>query len=132
MQLHLAVIARDGEVKSHQEDQLLMGRAPGYKPSRLGEKIIEIRQKLGLSQNGLIRYLGLTEELFQGDISAFELGNRIPDLRTLLLLAKAVGVYVDALIDDELDLPEKLPANPKTEGTRRKKTSHRKTRPKVS
>lgn len=97
-----------------------MGKAPGYKPKRLGEKIVEIRRKLGLSQNGLIRHLGLTEELFQGDISAFELGNRIPDLRTLLLLANAVGVYVDVLIDDELDLPDKLPARPKSEGIRRK------------
>jgi transcriptional regulator with XRE-family HTH domain len=101
-----------------------MGKAPSYKPARLGQKIIEIRNKLGLSQNGLIRHLKLTEELFQGDISAFELGNRVPDLRTLLLLAKAAGVYVDVLIDDELDLPEKLPAHPKSEGIKRKR-SHR-------
>lgn len=100
-----------------------MGKAPSYKPARLGLKIVEIRKKLGLSQNGLIKHLGLAEELFQGDISAFELGNRIPDLRTLLMLAKTVGVYVDVLIDDELDLPEKLPANPKSEGIKRKKSS---------
>ena len=103
-----------------------MGKAPGYKPARLGQKIVEIRGQLGLSQNGLIRHLGLTDEMFQGDISAFELGNRVPDLRTLLLLAKAVGVYVDVLIDDELDLPEKLPARPKSEGIRLKKSSRSK------
>jgi len=103
-----------------------MGKAPGYKPKRLGEKIVEIRRKLDLSQNGLIRHLGLAEELFQGDISAFELGNRIPDLRTLLLLANAVGVYVDVLIDDELDLPDKLPARPKSEGIRRKSSRSKK------
>jgi transcriptional regulator with XRE-family HTH domain len=103
-----------------------MGKAPGYKPLHLGQKIVEARRKLGLSQNGLIRHLGLTEELFQGDISAFELGNRIPDLRTLLLLANAVGVYVDVLIDDELDLPEELPAKPKSEGIKRKKSSRSK------
>jgi transcriptional regulator with XRE-family HTH domain len=100
-----------------------MGKAPGYKPSRLGHKIVEIRRKLDLSQNGLIRHLGLTEVLFQGDISAFELGNRIPDLRTLLLLANAVGVYVDVLIDDDLDLPETLPARLKSDGVKRKKSS---------
>jgi transcriptional regulator with XRE-family HTH domain len=99
-----------------------MGKAPSYKPKKLGQKMVEIRRKLGLSQNGLIRYLGLTEELFQGDVSAFELGNRVPDLRTLLLLAKAVGVFVDVLVDDELELPEKLPASPKSEGIRRKKS----------
>lgn len=97
-----------------------MGKAPGYKPVRLSTKIVEVRGRLGLSQNGLIRYLGLQDELLQGDISAFELGNRVPDLRTLLLLAQAIGVYVDVLIDDDLDLPEKLPARPKSAGVRHK------------
>jgi transcriptional regulator with XRE-family HTH domain len=96
-----------------------MGRAPSYKPARLGEKIVKIRRALGLSQNGLLRRLGLTEELFQGDISAYELGNRVPDLRTLLLLANVAGVFVDVLIDDSLDLPDELPASPKSEGIRR-------------
>ena len=97
-----------------------MGKAAAYKPARLGQKIVEIRRQLGLSQIGLIRHLGLREEMLQGDISAFELGNRVPDLRTLMLLAKAAGVFVDVLIDDELDLPKKLPAHPKSEGVRRK------------
>lgn len=95
-----------------------MGKAPAYKPVKLGQKLVEIRRKLGLSQNGLIKYLGLTEELFQGDISAFELGNRVPDLRTLLLLAKSIGVYVDVLIDDELNLPDKLPSPVKHGGVK--------------
>jgi transcriptional regulator with XRE-family HTH domain len=103
-----------------------MGRAPSYKPARLGEKIVQIRRELGLSQNGLLRQLGLTEVLFQGDISAYELGNRVPDLRTLLLLANLAGVFVDVLIDDTLDLPNKLPASPKSEGIRRKRTTHKK------
>jgi len=97
-----------------------MGKYPTYRPARLGEKIVEIRRQLGLSQNGLIRRLGLEEELFQGDISAYELGNRVPDLRTLLLLARVAGVYVDALIDDLVDLPDKLPAKPKSEGRKKR------------
>jgi transcriptional regulator with XRE-family HTH domain len=105
-----------------------MGRAPSYKPARLGEKIVTIRRELGLSQNGLIRRLELTEVLFQGDISAYELGHRVPDLRTLLLLANVAGVFVDVLIDDLLDLPDKLPASPKNEGVRRKRTTHDKRR----
>jgi transcriptional regulator with XRE-family HTH domain len=104
-----------------------MGRAPSYKPARLGEKIVKIRRELGLSQNGLLRRLGLNEALFQGDISAYELGNRVPDLRTLLLLADLAGVFVDVLIDDTLDLPDKLPASPKSDGIRRKRPT-RKTR----
>lgn len=103
-----------------------MGRAPTYKPARLGEKIIQIRRELGLSQNGLLRRLGLTEALFQGDISAYELGNRVPDLRTLLLLANLAGVFVDVLIDDTLDLPNNLPASPKNPGIRRKRPTRSK------
>jgi transcriptional regulator with XRE-family HTH domain len=103
-----------------------MGRAPSYKPERLGEKLVEIRRKLGLSQNGLIKYIGLSDELFQGDISAYELGNRVPDLRTLLVLAHAAGVYVDVLIDDSLDLPDNLPARPKSAGIQRKVKSSKK------
>lgn len=105
---------------------LLMGRAPSYKPARLGEKIVQMRRELGLSQNGLLRRLGLTEVLFQGDISAYELGNRVPDLRTLLLLANLAGVFVDVLIDDTLDLPDKLPASPKSQGVRHKRATRSK------
>jgi transcriptional regulator with XRE-family HTH domain len=108
-----------------------MGKSPSYKPLRLAEKILNIRRQLGLSQNGLIRHLGLSDELFQGDISAFELGNRVPDLRTLLLLAQASGVYVDVLVDDSLDLPDRLPANPKSAGIKRKNSSNSSFKPNV-
>lgn len=103
-----------------------MGRAASYKPARLGGKIVQIRREMGLSQNGLLRQLGLTEVLFQGDISAYELGHRVPDLRTLLLLSNLAGVFVDVLIDDTLDLPNKLPASPKSEGIKRKRTTRTK------
>lgn len=105
-----------------------MGRAASYKPARLGEKIVQIRQALDLSQNGLLKRLGLNDVLFQGDISAYELGHRVPDLRTLLLLAETAGVFVDVLIDDSLDLPNKLPANPKSQGIRRKRATYGKSR----
>lgn len=97
-----------------------MGKAPRARPARLGQKIVEIRRKLDLSQNGLIRHLGLENKLFQGDVSAWELGNREPDLPTLLLIARAANIYVEALIDDTVDLPERLPAKYKSEGIKRK------------
>ncbi len=49
-----------------------MGRAALQKPARLAEKLLEIRQSLELSQNGLIRFLGFDDELTQAEISAFE------------------------------------------------------------
>jgi transcriptional regulator with XRE-family HTH domain len=87
-----------------------MGRTSRRKPARLGEKLSYIRQALGLSQNQLIRRLGF-EELVQGTISAFESGRREPSLLVLLAYARTARVSVEALIDDDLDLPDKLPAN---------------------
>lgn len=87
-----------------------MGRASQSKPAHLPEKLRRIRMALGLSQNGLIRHMGLWDELTQADISAFERGIRVPSLPILLRYAKAAGVYIDWLADDKLDLPEKMPA----------------------
>jgi transcriptional regulator with XRE-family HTH domain len=87
-----------------------MGRMPRPKPARLAEKLIRIRQSLGLSQNGMLARLGLNEKLFRSAISGYELGTREPPLPVLLEYARSVGVWVDVLIDDELDLPAKLPS----------------------
>jgi transcriptional regulator with XRE-family HTH domain len=95
-----------------------MGRTSRQKPLRLANKLLAIRQTLGLSQNELIRHLGMNEDLIQGTISAYELGNREPSLLVLLNYARVAGVYVDVLVDDEVDLPAKLPARPKSEGRR--------------
>lgn len=102
-----------------------MGRTARRKPARLGKKLLCIREALGLSQNQLIRRLRF-EELVQGTISAFESGAREPSLLVLLEYARVANVSVECFIDDELDLPERLPANPKSEGIRRKKPSRSK------
>jgi transcriptional regulator with XRE-family HTH domain len=96
-----------------------MGRASRTKPARLAEKLFQIRTALGLSQNEMINRLGLTEELLREEVSAFERGIREPPLPILLRYARAVGVYVDVLIDDELDLPEKLPSGHKSQAAAR-------------
>jgi transcriptional regulator with XRE-family HTH domain len=93
-----------------------MAKASRKKPERLAEKLLEIRQKLGLSQNGLIRRLGLTEELEQDYVSKFERGVLVPPLHVLLAYAEAVNVWVEALIKDSVDLPEALPSRQKHEG----------------
>lgn len=98
-----------------------MGRSSRTKPARLAEKLLQIRMALGLSQNGMLKQLGFDEDLFQGSISGYELGTREPPLPVLLKYAQAAGVWIDVLVDDEIDMPEKLPATPKSEGIRRKK-----------
>ena len=101
-----------------------MGITTRPKPRRLPEKLLHIRLALGLSQNEMLRHLGLGEGYFRSSISGYELGTREPPLPILLKYARAAEVYVDALIDDSIDLPERLPANQKYEWALRH-TRHR-------
>jgi transcriptional regulator with XRE-family HTH domain len=103
-----------------------MGSAARRKPSRLAEKLLMIRNGLGLSQNGLIRRMGFTDDLTQAEISMFERGIRIPPLPILLEYSRAANVYVEVLIDDSLDLPAKIPLREKHGGVRRKVIPKRK------
>jgi hypothetical protein len=47
--------------------------------------------------------------LYPGHIGLYESGQREPPLPVLLRYARIAEVYVDVLIDDNLDLTEKLP-----------------------
>ena len=90
-----------------------MGRASKRSPTRLAEKLLQIRSALGLSQNEIISRLGLADELLQASISGYELGTRIPPLHVILAYAEAAGICTDVLLNDRLNLPAKLPAKPK-------------------
>ena len=96
-----------------------MGSASRPKPRRLAEKLRQIRERLGLSQNGMLDRLELSEKKSRNSISNYEIGTREPPLEILLNYARAANVYVDALIDDKLDLPAKLPSSVKHEGIKR-------------
>lgn len=90
-----------------------MGRNARPRPKRLPEKLLHIRMALGLSQNAMLLRLGLQEKLFRTAISGYELGTSEPSLLTVLQYARVAGICTDALLDDDLDLPEKLPSKPK-------------------
>lgn len=98
-----------------------MGRKPRERPVRLAEKLAQIRMTLGLSQNEMIRRLGAEDTLTQNRISDYELGVHEPSLLTLLRYARAANVSMEAIVDDELDLPEKMPSAKKHEGVRRRR-----------
>ncbi len=87
-----------------------MGRSSRRKQKRLAEKLLQIRLALGLSQDGMLRRLGLSDDLYRTNISSYERGEREPPLFALLAYARTVGISTDVLIDDELDLPSKLRA----------------------
>lgn len=104
-----------------------MGRGARMRPERLPKKIAQIRLALGDTQEGMARRLGFPE-ITREYVSGFERGTREPPLPVLLRIADIAGVYVDVLIDDEVNLPEALPAHPKSIGVKmpmktRKKSS---------
>lgn len=88
-----------------------MGRSRRLQPLHLARKLAEIRERLDLSQTQMVKRLGESRSKLQpGHISEFEAGMREPSLPVLLSYAQVAGVYVDVLIDDAIDLPERLPA----------------------
>ena len=95
--------------------------APRPKPERLAEKLLAIREALGVSQPELLRRLGVEHLIEYHIISRYESGKREPPLMILLEYARLANVYVDALIDDGLDLPGRLPSPSKSEGVRSRK-----------
>jgi len=86
------------------------------RPERLTEKLLQIRIAFGLSQNGMLEKLRLSEDLSRSTISSYELGASQPPLPTLLGYARLAGVCLDVLVDDQLDLPKYLPGTPKHRG----------------
>jgi transcriptional regulator with XRE-family HTH domain len=87
-----------------------MPRGIRRRPKLLAAKLRQIREDLGLSQDGMVERLGAREYIERGKISDYERGVREPDLLTLKAYAVAAGVLVDDLIDDDVRLPEKLSA----------------------
>ncbi len=95
-----------------------MGRTPREKPARLAEKLLRIREALGLSQDGMLHRLGLKQQLTREEVSKYERGVRVPSLPTILKYARTSGLVVDYLIDDDLDLPNTLPVTNKVKGSK--------------
>ena len=85
-----------------------MGKTARERPDRLAEKLKQIREGLGLSQNEILVRLGLEDRLSRTAISGYELGTSEPALLTLLKYSRLAGVHMEVLVDDELDLPERM------------------------
>jgi len=80
------------------------------RPARLAKKLLLIRQELGLSQGGLVRHLGLENQIGRDYVSKFENDLLEPTLNVLLAYARAIsrsksGEILEAIIDDEKDIP---------------------------
>jgi transcriptional regulator with XRE-family HTH domain len=97
-----------------------MGRKARTRPERLSEKLLQIRLALGLSQSELLRRLGFEGVMDYRRISEFERGTTEPHLSVVLKYARVAGVHMEDIVDDEFDLPERLPGNVSYQGITRK------------
>lgn len=94
-----------------------MGSRKRPRAMRLHEKLRQLREAYNLSQSEIISRLGLSDELKQSDISAFERDpmdkwSREPALPHLLRYARIAGVPLEVLVDDEIELPDRLAPDP--------------------
>ena len=73
-------------------------------PRRLASKLRKARIRLGVTQQEMAdRLTTKRSPVYPGHISEFEQGKREPSLIVLLRYARAAGVPVESLIDDEID-----------------------------
>ncbi len=90
-----------------------MGRKARPQPERLGEKLLRIRNALGLSQSEMFKRLEVEDLISYKQLSKYELGITEPPLIVLLRYARVAGIHMEVIVDDEMDLPARLPSKPK-------------------
>lgn len=83
------------------------------RPKRLGNKLLQIRSAMALSQTEILKRLGFEDSIPYTRISDYELDKRVPPLPILLEYARIARVHLEDLVDDELELPVKLPGQVK-------------------
>jgi transcriptional regulator with XRE-family HTH domain len=87
-----------------------MGSAPRPRPARLAVKLQQLRMRLGVTQAEMFERLGDTgTRLRVGHVGEFETGERVPTLQVALAYARAAGIPMELIVNDDLDLPERLP-----------------------
>ena len=99
-----------------------MGRASRrrYMPARLGEKFLQIRTALNLTQESMPARLELPTKITQSNISAYERGMKEPPIFVIMKYAHVANVWIDVLVEDSLDLPSRIPSSRKHKGVMRK------------
>ena len=81
---------------------------PRPKPKNLGKKLRQIRETLDIKQPYMPARLGLFG-MHPCRISEYENGVREPSAMTLLAYADLAGVHLEDIVNDNVELPEKLP-----------------------
>lgn len=86
-----------------------MGRARRPKPVHLASKLKLVRLGLNLSQEQMVERLNYKQSpLVASQISEFENDKREPPVQVILCYARAAGIPMECLVDDEMPLPETI------------------------
>lgn len=72
------------------------------RPERLAEKLLHIREALGLSQREMAERLG--NEKTRNIVSNYERNKSIPPIEVVLAYARTANVQLEQIIDDDQDL----------------------------
>jgi hypothetical protein len=64
----------------------------------------------------LIKLMEVDDQIAYHRISEYELGRREPSLSMLLAYARVAGVHLEDIVNDYLELPDKLPGKVKHPG----------------
>ena len=86
------------------------------RPVNLHSKLLEIRLRLGESQNGMLKRLGFEEEYKREYISKWERGLLEPPLHVLCAFADVARIFLEVLAKDTLELPLEIPSKTKSMG----------------
>lgn len=98
-----------------------MGTSRRPRPARLAAKLRQIRASLGLTQAEMFERLGDTgTRLYVGHIDDYEKDRRVPTLQVVLAYARAVGIPMETIVDDALDLTKRIPPVPKAKAGRKR------------
>ncbi len=81
-------------------------------PKELAGKLLKVRERLGFSQSEMVIKLNVQDEINRGKISEYERAQRIPPLHILLAYARAGGITMEDLIDDEIEIYKDQTAHP--------------------
>jgi DNA-binding XRE family transcriptional regulator len=88
---------------SFTESQIIVGHSRP-RPKHLAKKLLQIRLSVGMSQGEMVKRLGVQHLIHYTTISKYELDKNEPPLAILLAYARLVGIPVEQIIDDELEL----------------------------
>lgn len=72
------------------------------RPKRLAEKLLQIREALGLSKDEMAERLG--NEMTHNKILKYERDNSVPPIEVVLAYARVANVQMEQIVDDDLNL----------------------------